>query len=541
MDASGNFIVAWQMGNGVYARRYNADGVPLTSGFRVSPITGAFQGDPSVAMDAAGEFVIAWTSYDQDGSGNGIYAKRYNAAGKELTPPAGATRAVGNEFRVNATTANDQESPSVAIGAGGSFVVAWQSFAQDGSGYGAYARPYNAVGAPLTGELQVNATTANDQESPSVAMDAGGNFVVAWEGDRVDALGRNVFARQYNAAGVPLTGERQVNATTAQEEDYPSAAMDAGGNFVVAWTSYGSVPGVFARRYGPNEAPTSLGIAPVNVLANAQPTVIDLTSSFADPNEPSSALAYNVVGDTNSALFSSTSTDASGKLMLNYAPNQSGQATLTIRATDSGGLFVESSFTVTVRSGPPVLSAVTINDGSPQRSQVKSLTFAFDRIVTLAAGAVTLRLLNAGGSGANDNSPPTDATAALGSPNTPDGGKTWIYPIAAGSPFTQTSGGNPTGSLVDGIYTLSVDPAKVTSGGVPMTAAPQPLTFHRLFGDVNGDAAVNPLDYAKFRNAFGKTAGAAGYDAAFDFDPDGAVNALDYNQFRNRFGKGLAY
>ena len=34
-----------------------------------------------MAMDADGDFVVAWTSQDQDGSSTGVYAQRYNAAG----------------------------------------------------------------------------------------------------------------------------------------------------------------------------------------------------------------------------------------------------------------------------------------------------------------------------------------------------------------------------------------------------------------------------------------------------------------------------
>src|SRR5437016_674183 len=35
----------------------------------------------SVAVDAAGDFVVAWSSLNQDGSGLGVYAQRYNAKG----------------------------------------------------------------------------------------------------------------------------------------------------------------------------------------------------------------------------------------------------------------------------------------------------------------------------------------------------------------------------------------------------------------------------------------------------------------------------
>ena len=72
-------------------------------------------------------------------------------------------------------------------------------------------------------------------------------------------------------------------------------------------------------------------------------------------------------------------------------------------------------------------------------------------------------------------------------------------------------------------------------------ATPVSFTFHRLFGDVNGSRNVNNGDYFQFRNAFGKSAGAAGYDAAFDFDGNGVVNNGDYFQFRGRFGKAFVY
>ena len=43
----------------------------------------------------------------------------------------------------------------------------------------------------------------------------------------------------------------------------------------------------------------------------------------------------------------------------------------------------------------------------------------------------------------------------------------------------------------------------MTDGGVPMAAGGS-LTFHRLFGDVNGNKNVNASDYNAFRTAFGK-------------------------------------
>ena len=37
------------------------------------------QDSPVIASFSDGGFIVAWESYNQDGSGNGIYAQRYSA------------------------------------------------------------------------------------------------------------------------------------------------------------------------------------------------------------------------------------------------------------------------------------------------------------------------------------------------------------------------------------------------------------------------------------------------------------------------------
>lgn len=73
--------------------------------------------------------MVAWASKNQDGSGLGVYAQLYDAAGK----------ASGTEFKVNTTTAGDQSQPAVAALTSGNFVAAWTS-ANDGSGQGIYSQ-----------------------------------------------------------------------------------------------------------------------------------------------------------------------------------------------------------------------------------------------------------------------------------------------------------------------------------------------------------------------------------------------------------------
>src|SRR3546814_18947425 len=51
---------------------------------------------------------------------------------------------------------------------------------QDGSVDGVYARRYDAQGMPRGGEFLVNVTTRNRQYAPRIAIDGSGGFVVVW-------------------------------------------------------------------------------------------------------------------------------------------------------------------------------------------------------------------------------------------------------------------------------------------------------------------------------------------------------------------------
>jgi hypothetical protein len=221
----------------------------LGNEFRVNTYTTDAQDLPAVAMDQAGDFVKTWESNGQDGDVYGVYAQRYNAAGV----------AQSGEFRVNTYTTSEQSVPSVAMDDAGDFVIAWQSV-QDGSGFGVYAQRYNAAGIAQGGEFRVNTFTFSAQSFPTVAMDQTGDFVVAWQSVLEDGSGYGVYARPFNANGIPLGGEVRVNSYTTSSQMYPSAAMDQAGNFVIAWTSYGqdgSAGGVYAQRF--NSAGTPQG------------------------------------------------------------------------------------------------------------------------------------------------------------------------------------------------------------------------------------------------------------------------------------------
>lgn len=197
------------------------------------------------------------------------------ANGTTQSSGGGVALKLGAETLVNAaSTAIQQTSDrSVATSPNGESVVTWASQNQDGSGWGVYARQYDANGNPLRSEFRVNTTTAGDQTEPSVAVDVAGNFTIVWTGP--DASGTGIFAQQYDLDGTPLGTEYQVNVTTAGNQSAPNVGMDGLGNVLVSWTSAaqdGSGTGIYAQKYNTGLSVTTgmlMGMAGLDSLTES--------------------------------------------------------------------------------------------------------------------------------------------------------------------------------------------------------------------------------------------------------------------------------
>lgn len=166
---------------------------------------------------------------------------------------------VGSEFQVNSTGAGDQRYPAAAIRPDGSFTVVWLD--SDADGDGIRGRRFTASGAPVGGDFAVNPTTAGDQTSPDVAVDGSGVGIVVWQSDATGDL--EIRGRRLDATGVPTGSELTINSTTAADQQAPAVAGAAGGGFAVVWQGYGQdgpADGIIARLFAANGAPTSAEI-----------------------------------------------------------------------------------------------------------------------------------------------------------------------------------------------------------------------------------------------------------------------------------------
>jgi hypothetical protein len=300
---SGEFVVAWSGtgatdADGVFARRFGASGTPLGGDFRVNAYTTGLQYLAVAAADAAGNSTLAWTSDGQDGSGGGVFGRRFGADGV----PRGA------EFQVNTTTAGAQTSPAIAADDDGNFVVVW--IGDDGAaGFDVYAQLFASDGARRGGEFRVNANTTGLQLFPAVTSDAAGNFFVTWDdspsglkgqrfasaGTRIgaemlitpsaslsslpdvayqpngdlwvgwtatDVDAQGVLGRRFDASGSSLGAEFAVNTYTTGAQSSPRIAVGREGHVLVVWQSEGQdgqEAGVFGRAFG-GVAPASLSV-----------------------------------------------------------------------------------------------------------------------------------------------------------------------------------------------------------------------------------------------------------------------------------------
>jgi len=302
-SASGEFVVVWHnpgaSDSGVTAQRFHADG--STDGGAIAVVaSGTTVPDLSVAMDGAGDFVVAWTAFNSVAT---AWAQRFPAAG-----------AAGVAFQLDGASSGvrSSASPSVAMNADGSFVVAWLRSVDSGAlqynlppipdcPNGAVGlelndpaiafRRYNAAGAaqgqgpgiteakPGIGfsayvclaELEIYAGTSSlgpnggsTLSAPVTAIGPGGGFSIAWAETEYDGVSldflppallapTHVSIQPYSAGGLPL-GVQQVVALTPglvagnAAVQAPRVAQGTAGGILI-WDAYSYQSSTQSNQY----------------------------------------------------------------------------------------------------------------------------------------------------------------------------------------------------------------------------------------------------------------------------------------------------
>ena len=236
-------------GQGVRAKVYGADGSVVSvnefwgdpGDFTVNTFKTGAQLGPSVLSLADGGFAVFWHSFNQDGSGVGVYGQRFDATGLK----------VGVEFRVNSTTALTQEAPTATLLDDGGFVVLFESEPVTGQGFEVRGQRFDADGAPVDGEFVVRDMTGGSQRLPDVTALETGGFVATWVSFDTDGSGTSLEMRIYDDRNDPTV--YQLNQVTAGSQDQVKVTTLADGSFLAVWTTMTDQPGadqgIHARRF----------------------------------------------------------------------------------------------------------------------------------------------------------------------------------------------------------------------------------------------------------------------------------------------------
>ncbi len=112
-----------------------------------------------------------------------------------------------------------------------------------------------------------------------------------------------------------------------------------------------------------SQPPTTSGLGPIAAEAGGVPAEISLSGAFADNEQTSPTLRYSITstGGATSGL-SLTIDQQTDRLTITAAAGMAGQATALIRATDAGGLFVET--TLVIHVVPEFLPGDANHDGT---------------------------------------------------------------------------------------------------------------------------------------------------------------------------------
>ena len=255
---------------------------------------------------------------------------------------------------------------------------------------------------------------------------------------------------------------------------------------------------------------------------------LDIT--YADPTTVANAGGqYLFTGLKPSAFYGTYRVAVAGVGGYTLATPSSGSYVINLT---TGGTSGPNDFRFVAANGPATIASIVLDDGTAQRSVVRSVTVLLNGTIppaNIAAGAFTL----------TQTSGPTISTYAanVASVTTPAPGQTAIKLTFSGASVVA-------GSVADGRYTLAIDGSRITTAnGTPTDAlgngnagSIRTYAFTRLYGDVDGDAGVSINDFNAFATAFGSTSPSTAFISALDYDGDSGISINDFNQFATRFG-----
>ena len=204
----GGFAFAWNTpdpsGSGyneeVYGRIYNASGSAATNEFSLASLSPVWdQENPTIDSVPGGGFVACWWGHHSSSFNYGLNCMEFNADG---------TKAWVTDTQVFShfgAAANYPAYPTVAVDTAGDFTVSWQRYIDSTEKYDIHARQYNGSGVATGAQFTASVHTADAQNYPAADAFVDDTFILVWQSDAQDGdAGNDIFAQRFNKDGTKI-------------------------------------------------------------------------------------------------------------------------------------------------------------------------------------------------------------------------------------------------------------------------------------------------------------------------------------------------
>jgi len=227
-DCDGLLLDAWEAcddGNDVAWDGCNACQI---AEWQVNQFTAGEQRVTSAVTWPDGAFALVWASGGQDGSGSGVYARRYAADGTAET----------DEVRLNLETEGSQKEGAACARPDGSLVVAFTGPAACGS-FDVMLALFDSQMQRLAGDIPLHGSCDGEHTQPATVCFPDGSFVVVWTSDGSSDEATDVRYQRFSANLQPASDWIRLNSYHDDVQFDPGVAPLPGNGFVAVWTSYG--------------------------------------------------------------------------------------------------------------------------------------------------------------------------------------------------------------------------------------------------------------------------------------------------------------
>lgn len=306
VSSDGGFMIAWSQKDpknrtnswDVYARSFSGAGSPATAAQRINTFTYGDQYAPRISA-AGTDYLIVWTSLQQDGSREGVFGQFLRGTGVTI----------GGELLINTDTASQQIHP--AVGSDGSrFLVVWSAFTGLANSFDLFGQRFVNTDLPLAPMnppfVEVPFVVVNGSYQPELR--------VSWpvqSGMRVDhyevfvngsgtpaaSVTTNIWVM--SGATVSTTYSLQVAFVTTDQRRSPiSEATEA-----KTWSglNWGGIPFEWMTSYYGNDISTW---PPASAkLGGNGPSLLSTFLSGSNPLDPGTWLKTKLVRKTNGVLL----------------------------------------------------------------------------------------------------------------------------------------------------------------------------------------------------------------------------------------------